>query len=385
MQKNLPHSSLAAFGQKIQKLIEKQNLTRSETHSAFLQILKNEQPELHQGAFLSALVAKGETSEEISGAWQAIQETDTVAATLSPASRAVENCGTGMDSLKTFNASSAAAVVAASCGITMTRHGSRALSSFCGTVDILESIGLDVNCEVPIIEKSIERTGIGLFNGMSHHIHPSALGRILSQIRFGSTLNIAASLANPAKPRLAVRGVYSPDKISLVARVMREIGTDSAMVVCGHADDCEGFMDELSPCGMTRIEEWSSCGEAKQWTLSPEDAGLTRCNFSQIAATGDIDKESFRFLQTLSGNGLGPCADFTCLNAAAILRVAGVCHNLKEGVSLARMHISKGLAFQKLKDWVCTQNSNPKQGLETLQSWLPLKEKTPLSNRFLQP
>ena len=158
---------IQTFGWQIQKLINGQDLTRAESYAMFRQVLDDAQPDLQQGAFLAALAAKGETPEEIAGAWQAIFELDTVRVPDNLGAPLVENSGTGMDSLKTFNISSAAAVVAAAGGVRMARHGARALTSTCGTVDLLEAVGVDVECDVPAVARSIRRAGIGLFNGAS--------------------------------------------------------------------------------------------------------------------------------------------------------------------------------------------------------------------------
>ena len=129
------------FGAKVAGLIRGRDLSRREAREMFHQVLLNEQPDLQQGAFLAALTAKGETTEEVAGAWEAIYEIDTVKATPRVAQPLVENCGTGMDSFKTFNISTAAAIVAAAGGICMAKHGARALTSTCGAVDILEAVG----------------------------------------------------------------------------------------------------------------------------------------------------------------------------------------------------------------------------------------------------
>ena len=213
--------------------LNKTNLTEEETYAMFKEVLLNEQPDLQQGAFLAALVAKGETIEEIVGAWRAIYEIDTVHASSQLPLPLCENSGTGMDALKTFNVSSAAAIVAAACGVVMARHGARAITSVCGTVDIMEAMGVDVECDVRTVEKSINEVGIGLFNGTSPKIHPAALGRILSQIRFGSTLNIAASLAHPCKPSLGLRGVYSESMLEKTAEAMHAVGYERGIVAYG--------------------------------------------------------------------------------------------------------------------------------------------------------
>jgi anthranilate phosphoribosyltransferase len=242
-------NSLKEFGWNIQKLIEKNDLSRQQSYDMFKQVLLNQQPDLHLGAFLAALTSKGETPQEIAGAWQAIMELDTTAVSKKFDAPVVENSGTGMDRLKTFNVSSAAAIVAAAGGVRLARHGARALTSTCGTVDLLEAIGIDVECEVQTVENSIERAGIGLFNGMSPKVHPQSLARILSQIRFGSTLNIAASLASPCRPTHALRGVYSKGIISHVSDVMKEIGYQRAIVVHGLDATNENGMDEFSTIG----------------------------------------------------------------------------------------------------------------------------------------
>ena len=188
----------------------------------------------------------------------------------------VENCGTGMDGIKTFNISTAASLVAAADGITMAKHGARAITSKCGAVDILETLGVDVECDVDLVKRSIERAGIGIFNGMSAKVHPSALYRILSQIRFGTVLNVAGSLANPAKPAYAVRGVYSEKMVLPIARAMKEIGYKRAFVVHGRSRDDSRGMDELSTLGRSLVAELTEDGTIREYAVSPQDLGHKR-------------------------------------------------------------------------------------------------------------
>ena len=194
-------------------MIAGEDLSREETRGLFSELLNGEQTDIHQGALLSAITAKGPNPAEIAGAWEAIFDLDTVKVTPDVQEPLIDNCGTGMDSIKTFNISTASAIVAAGGGVYLARHGARAITSRCGTVDICETLGIDVECKSEVVKTSIEKTGIGLFNGMSPHVHPRALFRILSQMSFGSILNIAASLSNPAKPEHGVRGVYSEKMI----------------------------------------------------------------------------------------------------------------------------------------------------------------------------
>lgn len=360
---------LKTFGEKIQQLIEGKDLTRQETYTMFREVLMNKQPDLQQGAFLAALVAKGETVQEIAGAWQSIDELDTVHTSFDHSGALFENSGTGMDQIKTFNVSSAAAIVAAAGGVTMARHGARALTSCCGTVDILESLGVNVECPVEVVEKSIREAGIGLFNGMSPEVHPGALGRILSQIRFGSTLNIAASLANPARPTLGLRGVYSERLVKPVGEIMREIGYTRGMVVYGRDDLSGQGMDEISLSGETVVHEFSP-EYVRDYVLAPEEAGLKRVEIEEISYTGDMKIEISRFLKVLAGKGYPACVAFTCLNAGAILYVAGKCATLKEGVERSKELIERGLALEKLHRWVSIQEISDSQSIKRLEAML---------------
>lgn len=362
-------TAISDFGRGIQRLIQGEDLSGQETYNMFKQVLENAQPELQQGAFLAALVFKGETPEEIAGAWRAIDEIDTVHTEGALPRALFDNSGTGMDKLKTFNVSSASAIVAAACGIPMARHGARALTSKCGTVDMLESLGVDVDCEVRVVEQSIREAGIGLFNGMSAKIHPGALGRILSQIRFGSTLNIAASLANPARPTLGLRGVYADSIVPNVVEVMQKIGYRKGMVVYG-TDSGSGLgMDEISPCGETLIHEFSEEG-VRKYSFMPEHAGIKTFRFDEIAFSGTIEEESRKFLSVLSGKGYEACVSFVSLNAGAILYVAGKCNSLKEGAQMSLDAMSSGLAIKKLRQWVSVQAKSSTEGHERLDSLL---------------
>jgi anthranilate phosphoribosyltransferase len=354
--------SVREFGKDIQRLIDGCDLSRERSYEMFREIMLDLQPELQQGAFLAALVAKGETPQEIAGAWQAINEFDTVHADCAGDTPLVENSGTGMDRLKTFNVSSAAAIVAAACGVRMARHGARALTSSCGTVDILEAMGVSVECDVPVVEKSINQAGIGLFNGMSACVHPKALFRILSQIRFGSTLNIAASLAHPCCPDHAVRGVYAARLIGKVAVVMKEIGYRRGIVLHGFDGDRQQGMDELSVLGESVGVEFFPDGSERPLSIVPEDVGLKRREYEEIASTGDVGKESDRFISVIAGTGPAACIDFTCLNAGAILYLAGVSDSIKKGVELSRETVLTGKALAKLAEWIRVQNTDPDTG-----------------------
>ncbi|RJS75930.1 anthranilate phosphoribosyltransferase [Methanophagales archaeon] len=357
------------FGSMITELMQGRNLTRSEACEMFRQVLMNEQPYLQQGAFLAAMTAKGATPEEIAGIWESIYEYDTMKVTPAVSQPLVENCGTGMDALNTFNISTAASVVAAANGICMAKHGARAITSRCGAVDILEAVGVDVECEVEIVKRSIEKVGIGIFNGMSPKVHPQ-LARILSQIRFGTFLNIAASLANPALPHYAVRGVYSKNIVEPAAMTMREIGYQRAFVVHGVNEDGTEGMDEVSTIGETIVAELHEEGEITTYTVTPEEFGMQRTDARALLPASNINEEAICFLKILSGVEQGSKADIVCLNAAPILYLMGKARNLSEGVEIARKTLESGEAITKLKEWVKEQNPDAEQGENKLECLL---------------
>lgn len=370
--KAVSEERLKHFGRKVDDLIKGISLTRAEAFELFRQILKDDQPDLQQGAFLAAITAKGATAEEIAGIWEAIYEVDTLKVQPSVQGPLAENCGTGMDSIKTFNISTAASIVAAAGGINMAKHGSRAITSRCGTVDMLEMLGIDVDCDVDLVKRSIEVAGIGIFNGMSGKVHPSALYRILSQIRFGTVLNIAGSLANPALPAYGVRGVYSREMVLPVARAMKEIGYKRAFVVHGRSGDGLRGMDELSTLGRTDVAELDEDGSIREYALYAGDLGLEMGDESAILNGGDIGEEAVRLLQVLSGLDRGDRREIVCLNAAPLLCITGRSEDLREGVEKAGDIIDSGRAVKKLQSWVREQNRDPGERVERLEGMLEL-------------
>jgi anthranilate phosphoribosyltransferase len=363
--------SSKAFGAVIGKLIDKQDLSRKECRAMFEEILTNSQTEMQQGAFLAALAAKGETVEEIAGAWEAICELDTVTAgPFSNDKPLVDNCGTGMDSFKTFNISTAASVIAAAAGAKLARHGARAITSTCGTVDLAEALGVDVECGSNVVVGSIEKVGLGLFNGTSPTVHPRALGRILSQISFGTVLNIAASLANPAHPAFGVRGVCSPALLEIVPPLMREIGYRKALVVNGLVGDSGLSMDEASTLGETLVAELEDSGEVKHYRICPAALGINKPDFAALKPSPSISEEAWRMVTLLAGEGCPDRTAVAALNAALVLKVAGIAADINEGYAIATETIHSGKAYAKLTQWVGAQNEDPDRGLKRLNGYL---------------
>ncbi|HDH98585.1 MAG TPA: anthranilate phosphoribosyltransferase [Deltaproteobacteria bacterium] len=357
------------FGDSINRLILGERLSRLETRDLFAEILEGNQTDMHQGAFLAAITAKGPDPGEIAGAWQAIYELDTVKVWPDIQKPLIDNCGTGMDSFKTFNISTASAIVAAAGGVCLARHGARAITSRCGTVDLCEALGIDVECGAETVKESIEKIGIGLFNGMSPGVHPQALFRILSQMSFGSILNIAASLANPANPSYGVRGVYAREMVTPVIQTMKELGFEKAIVFHGSVGTGAGGMDELSPVGESFVAELSETGKITNYNLYPEEIGVHyEWAVGEISGGDDPEKEARKLLKVFTGKDKWALYETICLNTAPILYVAGDVRTLKEGFEKAKDIIDAGRAMDKLKQWVQAQNREPEAGKEHLES-----------------
>lgn len=355
------------LGQTITRLINKEDLAYEEAYTAFRLILTDDVTEMQQGAFLAALTSKGETADEAAAGWKAIYELDTKKVELSCANELVDNCGTGMDNFKTFNISTASSIIAAAGGMKIARHGARAITSVCGTVDMAEQLGVDVECSVETVADSIERSGLGLFNGMSPAVHPMALGRILSKIRFGSPLNIAASLANPALPQYGVRGVYSRDLLMPVASVMRSIGYKNALVVYGAIDNSELGMDEASVCGTTHGVELSD-GELHPFTIEAEECGLAKHAPDGLRPAPTLKENGLNMVTLLAGKTHGAARDAVLLNSALIFKARNSVQTIKEGVECATDILDSGKGLDQLKMWVSSQNRTPHEGAARLDS-----------------
>ena len=359
------------IGQAVNHLMAGQRLNREQAAGVMTQVLNDDAGPMNQGAFLAAISTGNPTPEEIAGAWQAIIDVDTSQVTPRVPGPLVDNCGTGMDSFKTFNISTAAAIVAAAGGVYVARHGARAITSRCGTVDLCEALGVDVEMDARGVQESIERCGLGLFNGMSAAIHPRALFRILSQINFGSILNISASLANPARPERGVRGVYADEMVRPVAETMRVIGFVRALVFHGTTAGDAGGMDELSPVSESHLAELTPDGRILESSIHPRDLGIPAgLDAAELTGGNDAQAEALRMVRLLSGKLKGALFEAVCLNAAPVLYLGDKADDLKQGVELARRLIDRGSALNQLQQWVVHQQRQPDQGRRTLSQLL---------------
>jgi anthranilate phosphoribosyltransferase len=358
---------LRQFGGVVARLLAGENITRAEARECWRQICEEEQSNLQEGAFIAALKAKGETLEEIAGTFEALYELDTLKVKVNTPQPLVDNCGTGADTLKTINISTAAAIISAACGVYVVRHAARAISSNCGAIDVVEALGVNVQSAPDLPKQSIENAGICAWNAFLPTIHPKTIGRILSQIRFGSTINIVGPLLNPTMPAYKVMGVPNSDMIDIEVATLRELGFKRAFVMHGLEDGTGKGMDELSTIGSSHIGELRADGIIERTQITPEDVGLRRARFEDFASSPDVKESALAILRVILGKDSGPRSDIICLNAAPVLYVMGKVDNLTDGIAMARSAVRNGSAAKKLREWVTWQNAKPQDGLPVLE------------------
>ena len=358
------------FGAIVVRLTQGDNLTREEARECWRQICEEAQSDLQQGAFIGALKAKPETPEEIAGTFEALYEHDTIKVKVNTPEPLVDNCGTGADTLKTFNISTGAAITASACGNYVVRHAARAISSNCGAIDVVEALGVNVESAPQLPKQSIENAGICAWNAFLPSVHPKTLARVLSQVRFGSAINLVGPLLNPTMPTFKVMGVPNLEMIDIEVETLREIGFRRAIVMHGLDDNSNKGMDEMSTLGTTHVAELMETGDIKKYAISPGEFGLKKARFEDLASSRDVQNDALMLLRVIMGKDQGVRSDVICLNAAPLLYVTGRAKDLKTGVEMAREAISNGSALEKLRSWVTWQNEKPEDGLPILEKMI---------------
>lgn len=339
---------MKSIGNLIEKVINGKNLYYQEAYRAFELIFKDEVSDFEAGAFLAALSTKGENSDEIMACYEVIYKYDTVKVDVEM--DITENSGTGRDSIKTFNVSTAASITAAAGGVNIAKHGARAITSRCGSIDILEAIGINVNLNVKDSANILKKIGITVFNGMSPEVHRGVLYNILKKIHFGSIFNISASLASPVKPSFGVRGVFNRDIITKTATVMKKIGYKKGMVFWG-TDYHDRGMDEISPIGETYIIEFDESSFSELYRIDPSYFRVKEINPKNIMALETIEEEKNRFLSVIRGQKYEDCIIFTAMNAAPIFYINRKTKDLREGYELALDLLYSGRVWDKYSEW----------------------------------
>jgi len=327
----------------IAKLVEGQNLTEAEAQSAMNQIMEGEATNAQIGAFLAAMRLKGETVAELVGCARAMRAS--AVKVVCQQSDLVDTCGTGGDGTGTFNISTLVALVAAGAGLIVAKHGNRSVSSQCGSADVLEALGVNLELGPEEIARCIETVGIGFL--FAQRLHPAMKNVALPRRELGirTIFNVLGPLTNPASASIQLLGVYSPDLTEPLAHVLRTLGTKRALVVHGH----DG-LDELSTTGINKITRLSD-GEISTFELDPASLGLSPATLDDLKG-GPVQENVQITMGMLLRGEKGPRRDIVLLNAAAIMVAAGKAADFASGLALANESMDSGQALKKLEQLI---------------------------------
>ncbi|MGE5628044.1 MAG: anthranilate phosphoribosyltransferase [Solirubrobacterales bacterium] len=326
----------------IKKVVINKDLTEDEAYEAMNEIMMGKGTEAQIGAFLVALRMKGEKIDEITGCARAMRD-NAVRVKLN-SKFVIDTCGTGGDGGKTFNISTAVAIIAAAAGIKVAKHGNRAVSSQSGSADVLSELGFNIELEAEAAAKCIDEKGMAfLFAQKYHHAMKNVAGtRKALEIR--TIFNILGPLTNPGFVKGQILGVYNKNLTNTMARVLLNLGSEKALVVSG--DD---GLDEITTTSLTHVSEVKD-GKVVDYTINPMDFGINLASPEEIKG-GSAKENSEIILDILKGTR-GPKRDVVLLNSGAALYVGNKASSIKEGIRLSEELIDSGKAYEKLKELV---------------------------------
>jgi anthranilate phosphoribosyltransferase len=325
-------------GPAIQLLLDGHHLSRTDARELMGSIMDGEATPAQIAGFLVALRTKGETADEIAGFAEAMREH---VVPVSPRrSPLVDIVGTGGDGARTFNISTAAALVAAASGAAVAKHGNRAASSSAGSADVLEELGIALEQPPDRIARSIDELGFGFMFARAHHPAMRFVAPVRQEIGIRTVFNVLGPLANPAGACDGVFGVYSAELASTYAEALAELGARRAFVVHGN-----GGLDELSPFGSSLVVEVLD-GDVREWELDPVDFGIEPGE--PDALRGGSAAENAAIIRAVLAGEPGSRRDAVLLNAAGALVAAGLADDFVEGLALAAETIDSGAAHSRL-------------------------------------
>jgi anthranilate phosphoribosyltransferase len=322
----------------LRRVIDGEHLRQRDMEDALDAIFSGDVPSEQAAAFLTALRVRGETPEELLAA---IRFLKIRARHISAPDDAVDCCGTGGDGISTVNISTAVAIVAAGAGLTVAKHGSRAVTSKSGSSEVLSQLGLDLTEAIEVQERRLAEDGIAFLFAPNHHPILAEVAALRKALNFRTMFNILGPMMNPARARRQLLGVFDPHLAPLFAEVLRAEGSHHAWVVHG-----AGGMDELSLSGGNEVVELRN-GEVRRLVVVPEDAGLERQ--ANEALIGGTPEENAAALRALLDGAPGAYRDAVLLNTAACMIVAGKTQDLREGAAAAARAIDSGAAREKLR------------------------------------
>ncbi|MCW4022347.1 MAG: anthranilate phosphoribosyltransferase [Candidatus Bathyarchaeota archaeon] len=330
----------------LQKVINGAELTYEESTAVMKEIMSGEATNAQIGAFLTALRIKGETTTELTGFTRVMKQ---CCNQIHPKvrGRLVDTCGTGGDKVKTFNISTTAAFVVAGADIPVAKHGNRSVTSKCGSADVLEGLGLNLNVEPKTVEKAIEQVGVGfMFAPAFHPAMKYAIGP-RRELGIRTVFNVLGPLTNPADAKAQLLGVYDAKLTEPLANSLKSLGSEEAMVVHG----LDG-LDEISTIGKTQIS-WLRNNKVTTTEMSPKDLGVKQTKLKDIEGVTP-EKSAELMFKLLFGiiDSDDPKREIVQINGASAIIVGGKADKFDYGIEVAKESIESGKAYRKLKELV---------------------------------
>lgn len=334
--------------QALVRLIEQREIFYDEMLSLMRQIMGGEVSPAQIAGILVGLRVKKETIGEISAAAFVMREFATKVPVIQR-EYLVDTCGTGGDAAHTFNISTASALVAAAAGARVAKHGGRSVSSTCGSADVLEALGVNLNLTPEQVGQSIDQIGIGFMFAPNFHGAMKYAAPVRRELGVRTLFNVLGPLTNPAAADNQVMGVFHPDLVGIQARVLQRLGSRHVLVV--HGSD---GLDEITISGPTQVAELKEDG-VTEYVITPEEFGLTRASLDAIRVS-NTEQAKIMLLGVLH-NTQGAARDIVLLNAGAAIYVAGLADTLAHGVSKARESIESGAAQHKLEQLIAISHA----------------------------
>ena len=330
------------------RVIEHREIFREEMLELMRAIMSGEVSPTLISAIIVGLRVKKETIGEIAAAAEVMREFATKVE-VKDADRLIDVVGTGGDGAHTFNISTASTFVCAAAGARVAKHGNRSVSSKCGSADVLEALGANINLKPEQIARCIDEAGVGFMFAPLHHGAMKHAAPVRRELGVKTIFNILGPLTNPAGAKLELMGVFHPDLVGIQARVLQRLGSRHVMIVHG----LEG-LDEISIAGPTMVAELKQ-GQISEYHIAPQDFGLKTHDAEAIRVDG-VEKSRAMVLAAL-GNEAGAARDIVALNAGAAIYVAGLAPTMGEGVKKAQGLIASGAARKKLDSFVALTKS----------------------------
>ncbi|MDD2971242.1 MAG: anthranilate phosphoribosyltransferase [Lachnospiraceae bacterium] len=333
----------------IMKIVDKKDLTYEEAYGVINEIMSGETSQVQNAAFLAALStksAKMETIDEISGCATAMREH---AIKVSHDMELLEIVGTGGDSAQSFNISTTAALVIASAGVKVSKHGNRAASSQCGTADCLEALGVNIQQDPDQCISLLNNVGMCFFFAQKYHTSMKYVGAIRKELGIRTVFNILGPLTNPASPSMQLLGVYDEALVEPLARVLYSLGVKRGMVVYG-----KDKLDEISMSAPTIVCEINN-GSYETYEITPEQFGLKRCTKEDLK--GGTPDENAKITRKILQGEKGSKRDAVLMNAGAALYIAGKADSIEAGITLAGEQIDSGAAMHTLETFIQESNA----------------------------